>query len=276
MISIKDQKRRLDHHCLGLGCFFDQIQLEQWGSELGPAIYAIPLCGGTTAPRQLLSFEERRKLSHIALTRRFDAGAFLFRETEQATEIFNIVSGVVKTTTTLADGRQSTAAFFFNHDLLGMFEAGYYSQTAEALTSVTSYSFPIDALESLLRKDPDLQFHFFSKVLDELRVAQRQALVLGRFGATQRIALFLDLLDRHPEMHQSGGPSISIPMDRSDIADYVGLTVESVSRTLQRLHRACIIYLDGRHAFEIRDRVAFDRLIGGTVTADDQMLFPAL
>ena len=243
---------------------------------MGPAIYAIPLCGGMRAPRQLLSFKERRKLSHISSTRRFDAGAFLFQETEQATEIFNIVSGVVKTTTTLADGRQSTAAFFFNHDLLGMFEAGYYSHTAEALTSVTAYSFPIDALELLLRNDPDLQFHFFSKVLDELRVAQRQALVLGRFGAAQRIALFLDLLDRHSEMHRSGGPSISIPMDRADIADYVGLTVESVSRTLQRLHRAGIIHLDGRHAFEIRDRVALDRLIGGVVTADDQMLFPAL
>lgn len=244
------------------------VQGNDGDAGLGPSIYAIPLSGTSTMPRQLLSIEERRKLALIASIRHFDIGQILFREGDPATEVFNIISGVVKTVVTLEDGRQTALAFFFSHDLVGMFEAGRYSDTAEAVSPVTTYSLPVATLERLLRNDPNLQLHFLCKISHELRAAQRQAIALGRYGAMQKIALFLDFLDRHPEMHKAGDNRITIPMDRADIADYVGLTVESVSRMLQKLHRGGIIQLEERHVFCINDRPAFDRLIGGAMAAD--------
>ncbi|MGC9269255.1 Crp/Fnr family transcriptional regulator [Acidiphilium sp.] len=235
---------------------------------MGPSIYAIPLSGSSTMPRQLLTVDERRKLALIASIRRFSPGEFLFHEGEPATVIFNIIAGVAKSVSSLEDGRQAVVAFFFSHDLVGMFEASRYAQSTQAVTALTAYCLPIDALERMLRHDPNLQLHFLCKVSHELRAAQHQAIALGRYGALQKIGLFLDFLDRHPDMHTDDDDRITIPMDRADIADHVGLTIESVSRMLQQLHRTGVIQLDGRHRFRIINRCALNRLISGAMATD--------
>lgn len=229
----------------------------------GPAIRALPLRGGAGAAQQLLSASERRDLALIARLRHIDAGARLFEAGAPARAIFNIVSGVAKVSEVLADGSQATVAFFFADDLLGMFESDRYAYSATAVTALTVYCLPVDALERLLRREPSLQLHFLCKLSHELRAAQRQAIALGRYDAPQKLALFLDFLDRHPEMHADPTGLVSIPMTRADIADYVGLAMESVSRGLHRLHREGIIELANPQRFRIRDRARLDRLVAG-------------
>ncbi len=237
----------------------------------GPSIYITQQQGTTRSAQQLLSPDERRRLALLASIQHFEAGDFLFHEGDPATTVYNIISGVAKSVALLEDGRQAVVAFFLNHDLLGMFEAQRYAQSAQAITPLTVYSLPIDALERLLRRDPNLQLHFLCKLSHELRAAQRQAIVLGKFSAIQRVALFLDFLDRHPQMHERDNEQVTIPMDRADIADYVGLRIESVSRVLQKLHRDRVIHVDGRHRFRILDRNAFNRAMGSPVTAPESI-----
>lgn len=229
----------------------------------GPAIRAIPMRGGAGAAHQLLSAAERRELALIATIRHVEAGARLFEAGTTAHAIFNIVSGVAKVSEVLADGSQATVAFFFADDLLGMFENGRYAYTATAVTPLTVYCLPTDVLERLLRREPSLQLHFLCKLSHELRAEQRQAIALGRFGAAQKLALFLDFLSRHPQMHTGRSGLISIPMTRADIADYVGLATESVSRTLHRLQHEGIIELVSPQQFRIRDRTRLERLLTG-------------
>lgn len=237
---------------------------------VGPSIFATTLHGTTRAPRQLLSADERRRLASLASIQRYEAGAYLFHQDDPATAVYNIISGVAKSVTLLEDGRHAVLAFFFHHDLVGMFEGSRYAQSTQAVTPLTAYRLPADALEQLLRRDPNLQLHFLCKLSHELRVAQRQAIMLGKFNAVQRVSLFLDFLDRHPELHERENEQVTIPMDRADIADYVGLRIESVSRVLQKLHRDRVIHVDGRHRFRIIDRDAFNQAMGGAVAEMDR------
>lgn len=233
------------------------------GTEGGPRIQAVPLKGGGGQAHQLLSAEEQRELALIASIKHLEPGETLFEAGTRAQAIFNLISGVAKVCEGLADGSQATVAFFFAHDLMGMFENDRYTYTAVALTPVTVYRLPIDGLERVLRRDPNLQMHFLCKISHELRAAQRQAIALGRYDAMQKLALFLDFLDRHPQMHADRPGFVTIPMTRADIADYVGLATESVSRTLHRLQKAKIIDLPSAQLFRIRDRAALERLLSG-------------
>lgn len=228
-----------------------------------PAIRAIPMRDGDGEAHQLLSAAERDELAQIASIRHVDAGARLFDTGAPARAIFNIISGVAKVSEILADGSQATVAFFFAQDLLGMFEHDRYVYTATAVTPLTVYCLPTDALERLLRREPSLELHFLCKLSHELRAEQRLAIALGRYGATRKLALFLDFLNRHPEMHTGRTELITIPMTRADIADYVGLATESVSRALHGLQREGIIELATPQKFRIRDQARLEELLGG-------------
>ncbi|MGC9271930.1 Crp/Fnr family transcriptional regulator [Acidiphilium sp.] len=235
----------------------------QFATIGGPAIQAIPLRGGDGEAHQLLSASDRRDLAMIASIRHIDAGAQLFEAGARAQAIFNIVSGVAKVSEDLADGRQATVAFFFVNDLLGMFESDHYIYTGTAVTPLTVYCLPVDALERLLLREPSLQMHFLCKLSHELRASQRQAIALRRYSAMQKMALFLDFMALHPEMQVDATGLMKIPMSRADIADYIGLTTESVSRALHRLCNEGIVELVTSHQFRIHDRARLDRLVGG-------------
>lgn len=228
----------------------------------GPAISAVPFRHhGTGLATPLLSKEQRGRLSLIASLAHFDRGATIVRQSEPACCIYNIVDGVAKAVTVLPDGEQCGQAFLFADDLLGLAEDGRYLNTATALTPVTAYRLPLPALERLLRGDPDLQLHFLCKVCHELREAQRHAIALGRNDARVRLALFLQFLEEHGRSRGCDDPCIRFPMRRADIADYVGLTIETVSRTLHRLQKAGLIRLRDQHTVEITDRAKFAKLV---------------
>ncbi|HQT47239.1 MAG TPA: Crp/Fnr family transcriptional regulator [Acidocella sp.] len=219
-----------------------------------PNINALRLRAGLNkGVHPLLSVEEREQLAFIASIRHFPAGGVLFHEGDEAREIFILVSGTVKVSRMSGEGNEVVLSFFFPNDLLGLLENGRYVNSAKALTPVTAYSLPLTALEHLLRTNPDLQLQFLAKLSHELREAQQHAITLSRFSARAKILMFLQLLKMHNAAPDSPKNRIHLPMTRLDIADYTGLTVETVSRNFTRLQREGMIRLNSPHCLEILD-----------------------
>jgi len=168
-------------------------------------------------------------------------------------EVLNIITGVVKTYNVLPDRSEHINAFLFTDDLFGLAEAGQYVNSARAVTAVTAYRMPTPALESRLRRDATLEFHVICKLCHELREAQRHAILLDHHNALARIALFFQLLEQHQIAREQATHTIAIPMSRSDVADYVGMSPESVSRTFHTLATRGIVEFINHRAVKILD-----------------------
>jgi CRP/FNR family transcriptional regulator len=149
----------------------------------------------------------------------------------------------------LGDGRRQITGFLFAGDFLGLALNSTYSYTAEAIEPVTACRFPRQKLERLFDEYPRLEKRMLGMAVDELAAAQDQMLLLGRKTAKEKVASFLLMLARRQEHRgMDAAGSIEVPMSRSDIADYLGLTIETVSRTLTQLRKESTISLkDNKH-----------------------------
>lgn len=221
----------------------------------GPAIAATALWGAAGGVRmQLLTEEESARLAVISSIVRFAKGEQIYRQGDAAASVFNIVRGVVKSYRTLPDEHEHITAFLFPGDLIGLMEEGTYVNSARAVTPVTAYRIPAAALEMRLQKDAELEFHVISKVVHDLREAQRHAFLLSRHRAATKVALFLQMLENYQISRGENAEEIYLPMRRSDIADYVGMSIEAVSRSLSALESDGILALKNRRHIEILDR----------------------
>jgi CRP-like cAMP-binding protein len=217
------------------------------------------LAGDTTTPSELLTARQRRQLAAIASVVRLPARAMLFRESAPATAIFVCTEGVLKAFRELPSGKRRVAAFLFPGDLSGLAENGRYLNTTRTVTASVFHRIRIEDLTSVLKGDAELQFHVLCKVTHELRKAQRHAILLGRREASGRLAMFLLMIE---ERTQRGArtPFISLPMSRTDIADYLALSLEAVSRATADLARRGIVAFPDRHTAHVLDRDRLTRL----------------
>ena len=227
----------------------------------GPSISAIPFHEASDGKiTRLLSERERNLLARIAVTVRFARGEPIYHEGDRATFVYNVSSGVARTYRNLPDGTRALVTFLYPDDLFGLAEEGAYVNSADAATALTAYRLPVSALKNLLRRDPTLEWHVLVKLCHELREAQRHAIILDQQGAVARLALFLQMLDR-AEARDGGDDEISLPMTRSDIADYIGLSLAALSRSFRTLAaRHLITFRDRRHLL-IVDRARLQSLI---------------
>ncbi|HUA55707.1 MAG TPA: Crp/Fnr family transcriptional regulator [Candidatus Sulfotelmatobacter sp.] len=222
-------------------------------------IKAVPMTADGTRV-SLLTDAERRELVAIAVPVDVRAGATLYRQGDRADAVYGLAQGVVKALRRNGASKRTVTAFLFPHDLIGLSEAGRYVNSVLAVTPATLYRMPIAALEHLLRHNAELEYHFLCKVCHGLREAQRHAVVLGRKSAATRVAMFLAMLERRED---GSAGRIHLAMTRSDIAGYVALSLESVSRTFRALERDGIIAVRDRHHVRVLDRKRFDRLVSG-------------
>jgi len=217
------------------------------------------LATGSVGIVPLLTERERQQLIEIATRLTLPARSVVYREHTPASFIYINTEGVLKTFKDLRSGRRWVTAFLFPRDVFGLAKDGVYIRTAQTITSATLYRIESHVLIELLRRDAELQFKFLTKVTHELREAQRQTIVVGRRDAMGRLAMFIQQLectccDRH------NARDVELPMSRSDIASYLGLSLESVSRATAKLQRRGIITFPNRHLARILDRAQFDRL----------------
>jgi len=230
----------------------------------GPAIRApdpwLPGKPSGGKHHQLLSDEERAQLAAIASIVRFKKGDQIYSDGKPADAIFNIVSGVVKVYTSTLNKGAHIAAFLYPEDLFGLSEEGRYANSAKAVTSVTAYSLPTSALRRRLSKDAVLEFHIIAKLCHGLRQAQRHALLLAQRHALAKLAMFLQLQEHMQLSRGEPVAEIYLPMDQSDIAEFVGMSLAAVSRGFGSLVARRIIKKRDRRHLKIVNRQAIEKL----------------
>ena len=229
----------------------------------GPAIYAVhPWVPGSSkrcARHQLLSDDERVQLAKFATIVRFNKGEQIYSEGDKADAVFNIASGLVTAYRTLTQGEHVTS-FLYPGDLFGLSEEGHYSNTTRAATSVVAHKIPLTAFRRILDTNAELDVDVIVKLCEDLREAQRHALVLAQRRAATRLAMFLELQEHLQSASGEAVSEINLPMDRSSIAAYLGLTLAALGRAFRTLVSKQIISCRDRHHVRIVDRGALNRL----------------
>jgi CRP/FNR family transcriptional regulator len=192
---------------------------------------ALAVCRG-------LGHEATRNIMAITSLQKKAAGATIFSEGDAADSVFEVVTGTLRLHKLLPDGRRQVTGFLCAGHLIGLAPEGTWVYTAEAITDVTLCRYRRPAFERLIDTVPGFARRVLTATSHELRVAQDQMLLLGRKTAAERVASFLLLV-----AEQQGSDEISVPMSRTDIADYLGLTIETVCRSLSQLKRSELIEL---------------------------------
>jgi CRP/FNR family transcriptional regulator len=149
----------------------------------------------------------------------------------------SLLSGVVKLTRNLSDGRQQIVGFYFAPDFLGRPFEAKRSIKAEALTNVALCSFPTTVIDRMINETPELGHQLLKRALSELDEARDWMAALGRKTASEKVASFLLMVARNidPAHYPQSSISFDLPLTRADIADFLGLTIETVSREFSRL-----------------------------------------
>lgn len=165
--------------------------------------------------------------------RHIDERQALFYEGDRARFACEIVSGVVKLYKLLPDGRRLITGFFFAGDIIGLAIDETYACTAEAVTDAEVMFVPRGHLEAQMDVNPKFARRLLTAAFDELKTAREQMLLLGRKTPIEKVASFLLWIEQKAGPAEDG--AVDLTMSRSDIADYLGLTVETVCRVMTRL-----------------------------------------
>jgi len=187
-------------------------------------------------------------------------GRMLLLEQDPAEHMFKVLSGALRAVRLLPDGRRYITAFLLPGDYVGLAENGTYSQTIEAVADTKLVKYSRRRFEAFLDADPRAGRHFFGLVCGELSATQDRLLLLGRKSAVERIASFLLAI---AERRSPEAMAVDLPMSRSDIADYLGLTIETVSRVLGELRARAIIDVPTVHRIVFTDREALEDISAG-------------
>lgn len=175
--------------------------------------------------------------------------------------------GSLKIYTLLADGRRQVTGFMFPGDFLGLSLEGEYAFTIEALQNAELWWFSRESFDSFIETHPTVERELYRMAAHELAAAQRQMVLLGRKTAAERLAsFFLELLKRERRINDSAERSFDLPMSRVDIADYLGLTKETVSRMLAELRSRGLIRLVQLDRVEVLDLAGLSRMADGIET----------
>jgi CRP/FNR family transcriptional regulator, nitrogen fixation regulation protein len=182
---------------------------------------------------------QRTPLAAPAIHRTFDRGEEIFAEGEPCSVFYKVVSGTVRTGKLLSDGRRQIDAFHFPGDVFGLEGGESHRLTAEAVDKVVVASYRRGNFGGLVRSDPAFGEQVIGSVLSSLDRAHDHMVLLGRRTALEKMASFLlDIASRRASADRA-----ELPMQRTDIADHLGLTIETVSRTLTQMVRSGLIRL---------------------------------
>lgn len=192
--------------------------------------------------------------------RTIKAKEHVFFEDDPRSHIYEVVEGSVCVYKLLGDGRRQVVAFCAPGDLIGMGIGDTYLHSAEAITDAQLNCYPVATVERLAEERPDLAHALLAFAMAELAVVRDQLLSLGRKTALERVSSFLLDLSRKRRLHGECPHQVTLPMTQSDIADYLGLTLETVSRNMTRLRQSGVIARSQRDTIELLDIEALERM----------------
>lgn len=208
----------------------------------------------------VLSTEEIHALDAAAGLQVLQPGAMLARQGDPRRQVFTVTRGALRLVRLSADGRRQVAGFALPGDFVGLSGAATHQHDIEALGETELCRFSLDAMQRLGERFPHLQGKLLERACVELDSAHERMMSLARMNPTERLADFLLTLAARQARSGNPGPSLALPMPRADIADHLGLTVETVSRSLTALRTRGLIALPGTYRVDILDRRGLELL----------------
>jgi CRP/FNR family transcriptional regulator, anaerobic regulatory protein len=222
------------------------------------AVRDLSICGAI-APEHL------GRLDAIVAHKKLQPGETLFFEGDRSDSLYILTEGCMRLSKMLADGRRQITGFLFPSDFLGLALRERFAYSAEAVDAVALCRYPKSKLEALLDEFPAMERRLLAVASNELAAAQDQMLLLGRKTALERVASFLLILMRRMQL-KGRRNAVLLPMTRTDIGDYLGLTIETVSRSLSKLKRDRVVRFLTAQELEIVQPQELTKLAG----ADDE------
>ena len=188
-------------------------------------------------------------------------GSHLFRHGDAFHALYVVRTGCLKTYTISPDGQNQITGFYTPGEVLGLdgLNSSYHTNYAKTLENTSICKIPFTELEKLSREIPSLQRHLFSLMAREIEVDQKLIMLINNRSADQRIAAFLLNISDRFKTRRLSGSSFRLPMSRGDIANYLGLAVETVSRVFSKLQTRKILTAENKEV-TILDLVALGNL----------------
>lgn len=196
----------------------------------------------------------------------FSRGKTIFSDGEDAEYSYKVIEGAVRLSKVMLDGRRQIAEFALPGDMFGFEYGDCYELSAEAVTPVVVVRYHRSHIERLGDEFSDIRQELITHLRHGWRSAQAHLVMLGRQTAKERVAAFLISLASHRGIER--GQLLDLPMGRQDIADYLGLTIETVCRTLTDLKVSKVISIPDRHHVVIRDTDALEAMAEGEDVED--------
>lgn len=205
------------------------------------------------APNQLSQLDEIIKRG-----RPMKRGEHLYRAADDFRSVYAVRSGALKTYSISEEGEEQVTGFYLPGEVVGMdgVSTAYHASSAKALETSTVCEIPFDMMENLSLRIPSLQHHFFQLMSQEIKADRELHMLLSKKTAEERIAALLLSLSARAYRRGLSDTRLRLPMPRNDMANYLGLAVETVSRIFTRMHHTGVLRVEGREV-EILDR---DRL----------------
>ncbi|MAW88410.1 MAG: transcriptional regulator [Phyllobacteriaceae bacterium] len=238
-----DKKVRDDVHTTGVPALCQACEARHRG-----------VCGA-------LNTDQLVNLSKHSVRRKVTPGTELVGEEQDVSQYANVIGGVVKLTKMLSDGRQQIVGLQFAPDFLGRPFSRSSRFSAEAATEVELCSFSKGLIDRMIDQSPDLEHKLLEQTLKELDEARDWMLTLGRKTAAEKVASFLHLIaiNVDPDAPTHDGPiTFDLPLTRADIADFLGLTIETVSRQLTKLRKDGVIHIENNRHITVPDLERLD------------------
>jgi CRP/FNR family transcriptional regulator len=190
-----------------------------------------------------------RELQRLATQVYFRSGKTIFAERELADAVFGLSQGVVRLYKLLPDGRRQVLSFALPGDFLGMPLAERYNFSADAIGEVALCRFSRQELTNFIQSSPNIMRLLIEFAIRELDMAQDQLLLLGNGSAEEKVAIFLVSWRNRLARISAFSETVPLPMRRQDIADFLGLKLETVSRTLAKLEQKNVLRLVPKGVF---------------------------
>ncbi|MAT92434.1 MAG: Crp/Fnr family transcriptional regulator [Halioglobus sp.] len=181
-------------------------------------------------------------------------GEYLYREGDEFRSVYAVRSGTLKAYKTTDDGREQVTGFYFPGEILGMdgISNNMHASSARALETAAICEIPFTSLEKLSASMPSLQRHFFALMSREITEDQLLITLLSKNSADERIAALMLSISTRNARRKLSATKFRLPMSRVDIGNYLGLTVETVSRVFSRMQKMDILRVDNKE-IEILD-----------------------
>lgn len=227
-------------------------------SEMRNGFVPLPSLARYASDAPVTLNDHLRTLREYSARRHYRRGETIFGEGEPADHVYKIIAGSVRLCRYSPGGRRHIIDFSLAGDLLGFLECPDQPATAEAVTDVTLIAYPRARVDRLTASNPEIRTRVLCHLSASLLEAQQQLFVLGCQSAREKLASFLlrlaDRLDLMP------GEPLELPMGRQDIADHLGLTVETVCRTISALKCDGLLSIPSSHELILRNMDALRTL----------------